>query len=66
MGVAGRRAGHRAQLRGNARPKQRKPATDEFAMMLDTGDALEVDPLTEGVANHGYVNSWMPKKEAAE
>jgi len=46
--------------------KPRKTETDEYAVMLDTRDALEIGPLPEGVENHAYVNSWMPKKEAAE
>lgn len=44
----------------------RRTATDEYAVMLDTRDALEVGPLPEGVENHANVKSWMPKKEAAE
>jgi len=46
--------------------KPRKTATDEYAVMLDTRDPLEIGALPEGVENRAYVNSWMPKKEAAE
>jgi homogentisate 1,2-dioxygenase len=36
----------------------RKPATDEYAVMLDARDALEVGALPEGVEWDGYVDSW--------
>jgi len=37
---------------------QTKPATDEYAVMIDTRDALEVPDLPEGVENHAYADSW--------
>ena len=36
----------------------KKPATDEYAVMLDARDPLEVAPLGEGVEDQGYVDSW--------
>lgn len=38
--------------------KQSKPATDEYAVMVDTRDALTVGDLPGGVENQEYVNSW--------
>ncbi len=46
--------------------QQSKPATDEYAVMLDTRDALEVAELPEGVENHAYADSWKVKPAAAE
>ena len=43
---------------------QKKPGTDEYAVMIDTRDALEVGPLPAGVEWDGYVDSW--KTRAAE
>ncbi|MHC4732677.1 MAG: homogentisate 1,2-dioxygenase [Planctomycetota bacterium] len=43
---------------------QKKPATDEIAVMIDTRDALEVAELPPGVEWDGYVDSW--KTMAAE
>ncbi len=43
--------------------EQSKPATDEYAVMIDTRDALEVGELPAGVEWDGYVDSW---KAAAE
>ncbi|MFD2263253.1 homogentisate 1,2-dioxygenase [Lacibacterium aquatile] len=40
--------------------------TDEVAVMLDTRDALEVGDAAAAVEWTGYVDSWKPKKEAAE
>lgn len=37
---------------------QNKPATDEYAVMLDTRDALEVAKTAESVEWTGYVDSW--------
>jgi len=37
---------------------QAKPATDEYAVMVDTRDALEVDPAAAQVEWAGYVDSW--------
>jgi homogentisate 1,2-dioxygenase len=40
---------------------QSKPATDEYAVMVDTRDPLEVAPAAQAVAWQGYVDSWrMP------
>jgi len=38
--------------------KATKPATDEYAVMIDTRDALEVSELPSCVENLDYVNSW--------
>ena len=38
--------------------EQTKPATDEYAVMIDTRDALEVGSAAGGVEWGGYVNSW--------
>ena len=38
--------------------KPKRPATDEYAVMLDARDALEVAPLPAGVENPDYVYSW--------
>ncbi len=40
--------------------------TDEVAVMIDSRDALEIEPLPEGVEWTGYVDSWRVKDEAAE
>jgi len=37
---------------------QTKPATDEFAVMIDTRDALDVGPAAAGCEWPGYVDSW--------
>ncbi|MGI9301379.1 MAG: homogentisate 1,2-dioxygenase [Gammaproteobacteria bacterium] len=39
--------------------KQAKPATDEYAVMIDARDALEVGELPAGVENEDYVRSWV-------
>jgi homogentisate 1,2-dioxygenase len=36
----------------------RRPMTDEYAVMVDTRDALEVPELPDGVEVAGYVDSW--------
>ncbi len=36
----------------------KKPATDEYAVMLDARDPLEVAALGEGVEDLAYVDSW--------
>ncbi len=53
--------------------QQKKPATDEYAVMIDTRDALEIGDLPAGAENLDYVNSWRApgadvaaKKDAAE
>ncbi|HEY5718966.1 MAG TPA: homogentisate 1,2-dioxygenase [Gammaproteobacteria bacterium] len=38
--------------------EQSKPATDEYAVMVDTRDALEVGAATMGIEREGYVDSW--------
>jgi homogentisate 1,2-dioxygenase len=37
---------------------QKKPATDEVAVMIDTRDALELGQLPAGVENEDYADSW--------
>ncbi len=37
---------------------QDKPATDEYAVMIDTRDPLDVGPAAEGVERRDYVDSW--------
>ena len=37
---------------------QTKPATDEYAVMIDTRDPLEVVSSAEEVEVSDYVNSW--------
>jgi len=49
--------------------KARKAETDEYAVMVDTRDALTVGDLPAGVENPDYVMSWQghpDKAEAAE
>jgi homogentisate 1,2-dioxygenase len=41
---------------------QSKPATDEYAVMVDTRDALEVAPAAAQVEWAGYVDSWKGGK----
>jgi homogentisate 1,2-dioxygenase len=41
---------------------QPKPATDEFAVMVDTRDALEVAPAAAKVEWASYVDSWKGGK----
>jgi homogentisate 1,2-dioxygenase len=38
--------------------KQEKPATDEYAVMIDTRDPLEILPPAGSVEWTGYVDSW--------
>ncbi|NJD30267.1 MAG: homogentisate 1,2-dioxygenase [Gammaproteobacteria bacterium] len=40
--------------------RQEKPGTDEYAVMIDTRDALEVMPPAGAVEWTGYVDSWKP------
>ncbi len=37
---------------------QSKPATDEYAVMIDTRDALEIAPAAAKVEWPGYIDSW--------
>jgi homogentisate 1,2-dioxygenase len=41
---------------------QSKPATDEYAVMVDARDALEVSPVAAKVEWKGYVDSWKGGK----
>jgi homogentisate 1,2-dioxygenase len=41
--------------------EQKKPATDEFAVMIDTRDPLDVGAAAEAVENRDYVRSWNPR-----
>ena len=41
--------------------EQTKPATDEYAVMIDTRDPLDVGEGAASVENEDYVNSWKPK-----
>ena len=41
--------------------EQKKPATDEYAVMIDTRDPLDVGAGAASVENADYVNSWKPK-----
>ena len=38
--------------------EQTKPTTDEYAVMIDSRDALEVGELPNGVEDVDYVKSW--------
>lgn len=40
---------------------QSKPATDEYAVMIDTRDALEISEAAQSVEWAGYVDSWKVK-----
>lgn len=40
---------------------QNKIATDEYAVMIDTRDALEVTPSADAIEWQEYVDSWKPK-----
>jgi homogentisate 1,2-dioxygenase len=35
-----------------------KPATDEYAVMIDARDALEISPAAGAIEWPGYVDSW--------
>ncbi|MDX2238044.1 MAG: homogentisate 1,2-dioxygenase [Hyphomonadaceae bacterium] len=41
--------------------KQDKPATNEYAVMIDTRDPLDVGPAAESLERADYVNSWKPR-----
>jgi len=41
---------------------QSKPATDEYAVMIDTRDGLEITDAAQQVEWAGYVDSWKPKE----
>jgi homogentisate 1,2-dioxygenase len=40
---------------------QSKPATDEYAVMIDARDSLEITEAAKGVEWAGYVDSWKSK-----
>jgi homogentisate 1,2-dioxygenase len=40
--------------------RQEKPGTDEYAVMIDTRDPLDVLPAAADVEWTGYVDSWKP------
>jgi homogentisate 1,2-dioxygenase len=40
----------------------KKPATDEYAVMIDTRDALEISTAASGIEWTGYVDSWKGAK----
>ena len=40
---------------------QKKPATDEYAVMIDTRDPLDIEPAATTVEWSGYVDSWKAK-----
>lgn len=47
--------------------EQSKPATDEYAVMIDTRDPLEVGEGAASVENAAYIDSWKTREpEAAE
>jgi homogentisate 1,2-dioxygenase len=41
--------------------EQKKPGTDEYAVMIDTRDPLDVGEGAAAVEFAGYVDSWTPK-----
>ena len=41
--------------------EQTKPGTDEYAVMIDTRDPIEVTDAGHGVEWAGYVDSWKGK-----
>ena len=55
---------HPKALQGMLNAK--KPATDEYAVMVDARDALVVGDLPAGVENPDYVNSWRTDRAAAK
>lgn len=54
---------HPKALRGMFEAK--REATDEYAVMLDTRDALEVADAARATENQDYVNSWRSPGEPA-
>jgi len=46
--------------------EQKKPKTEEYAVMIDARDALDVPALPPGVELEGYVDSWRTPIPAAE
>ena len=45
--------------------KQEKPGTDEYAVMIDARDALDVGDAATSVEWGDYHRSWMPQKQKA-
>jgi homogentisate 1,2-dioxygenase len=45
---------------------QTAPATDEYAVMIDTRDALEIAPAAQRVEWPGYVDSWRGSAPAGQ
>jgi homogentisate 1,2-dioxygenase len=43
----------------------KREATDEYAVMLDARDALEIGPAASAVENQAYVDSWQAPGEPA-
>jgi homogentisate 1,2-dioxygenase len=41
--------------------EQTRPATDEYAVMIDTRDALDVTDAGQALEWPGYVDSWKGK-----
>jgi homogentisate 1,2-dioxygenase len=41
--------------------QQSKPATDEYAVMVDTRDALEIGAGAAAVERTEYVDSWKSR-----
>ena len=41
--------------------EQKKPATDEYAVMIDTRDPLDIGESAGAVENRDYVNSWRAR-----
>ena len=44
--------------------EQKSSGTNEYAVMIDTRDPLDIGEQAGTVENHDYVNSWMPKDTA--
>ena len=51
---------HPKALQSMLTPK--KPGTDEYAVMIDARDALDIAPAASGVEFTGYVDSWKTKE----
>jgi homogentisate 1,2-dioxygenase len=39
--------------------QQKKPGTDEYAVMVDARDPLDVSPAAKAAEWDGYADSWM-------
>jgi homogentisate 1,2-dioxygenase len=50
---------HPKALQSMLTPK--KPGTDEYAVMIDARDALDIGPAASGVEFAGYADSWKTK-----